>query len=154
MKLDGLQLSEETKRELRTIIADKIAEHHAAIDRLKNDLKILDGDVTLQLPSKSNGGQKKKWTFREGLLHILEDGVPKTSREMLTAFNQLADKNLSMGAFSAQLSPLATEGSEIKKDTIPEFPYDYRVFYGLESWFDGNKLKPSYRAKIKNPQRG
>lgn len=155
MKQGVLHLSPETKDTLKKLLREQINEYRNKIVRLEKDLILLDEEPHNSEPIIVNTivkQENKNWKFKEAILHLLEDGVPKTSRDLLNAFNLLTDKNLEMGGFSAQLSPLAKDGTEIKKDYFEDYPYDSRTYYGLSSWFDGGKLKPSYKSKIKKPQ--
>jgi hypothetical protein len=153
-----MNLSPEGKKAVIDAIKAKLSEARSLVISYENDLIQLEQEdenifqPQIVQPLSYNKKPEAPKTFKEGVLAVFKDGFPKTSRELLKEYNKLTGKNLDMGGMSAQLSPLAKKGLEVKKIEFPELPFDRRNYYGLADWFDGDKLKAEYMRKIKNPK--
>lgn len=80
----------------------------------------------------------------EGALVALQ--TPLTSSEFRAAVNRAyPEKVVSESAWSPQLSTIYRDKAKpFQRVEFPDNPSEYRFFYGLKSWFNGEKLKPEY----------
>jgi hypothetical protein len=151
-----MQVSKETKERLAGLLEEDLKVHLAAVTRITADIAVLRGNkpaiITLFENGGGNGDTKKPKIFREVVRDILlADGVPKTSRQLMIQFNAGREKQLSMSAFSAQLS-VAVKDGYLRFHIEEGAPISERHWYGVTEWFQGDKLKRQYEDKIKPPQ--
>lgn len=153
-------ISKETRDKVISELLSSLEQAEAEVRRLKADLEALGHKVNVG-GDQSNHSEnlisnvEKQYTvpgtFNEVILHILNDGVPRTSRQLLNEYNSLKNKDLSLSAFSAQLSSLVKNKNLIKIHTAKNSSISNKYWYGRLSWFDGAELKPEYKARIKVP---
>jgi hypothetical protein len=93
-------------------------------------------------------GESDKITFKSAILKLFEDGMPKSTRQLLVAYNESSNRKLEFRSFSGRFSILVNKGF-IKKHQIKNNPLETRFYYGKPEWFDGNKLKNEYLDKIR-----
>jgi hypothetical protein len=88
-------------------------------------------------------------TFKDRVVKILEDGRPRTSRQLFNDFiKAFPDTNIKVFYdFSGRFANIAKPAG-IKKHKIPENPLPTRFIYGLSDWFDQDKLKEEYLKRI------
>lgn len=149
MKQDVINISDETKERLITLISADIAKHVSEIKRLEKDIAVLRNQNDAYGNRDHISVSSSKKTFKEFVKDLLSDGRPRTSREMLNIFVKERGKDMSMPAFSSQLSPMVHKDKLIKIHEEPKNPIETRNYYGLVSWFSGDRLKSEYYAKIK-----
>lgn len=86
-----------------------------------------------------------KFSFKKAILSFLSDGIPKKARELFEEYKKCkGDNDYKYSSFSPQLSIL----KEIKKHEFNDKSQEDRFYYGLNEWFDGDKLKEEYIVKI------
>ncbi len=124
-----------------------IAENKDTIDSLNKSIIALGGTIR----TSSNGNKKAIFgiTFKDRVLKILEDGRPRTSRQLYNEYLKVVgETNIKkFYDFSGRFSNIL-KSTGIKKHIILENPISKRYFYGKADWFEGNKLKRSYIDKI------
>ncbi|MEI6174201.1 MAG: hypothetical protein WCR01_10640 [Bacteroidota bacterium] len=88
-------------------------------------------------------------TFKQGVLSILSDGRPRTTRQCYEDFLKTPTDSVikNFYDFSGRFSNITPKGT-IKKHKIETNPIDKRYFYGLAEWFDGDNLRQEYFNKI------
>ena len=88
-------------------------------------------------------------TFKDRVIKILEDGRPRTSRQLFNDFiKAVPDTNIrEFYDFSGRFANIAKPAG-IKKQKFPENPLPIRFIYGLSSWFERDTLKEEYLRKI------
>jgi hypothetical protein len=118
-------------------------------DQLEKDTPIRkEGILTrTKFPSAGNT-ESDKITFKSAILNLFNDGIPKTTRQLMIAYNEATNKKFEFSSFSGRFSILVNKGF-IKKHQIKSNPLETRFYYGIPEWFDGNKLKEEYLTKIK-----
>lgn len=146
----------------------KITEGQKLIEAGNKDLAISNTiDRMLEVYEKANqdtvngavkqyavGGNGKakpvlKKTFHEIIHEILEDGRPRTTKELIQAYRQKTDKEYSLKDMSSKLAVTAkNEKSKIKNVKIPEMPINTRYWWCKADWIVGENLKEEYRKKI------
>ena len=129
---------------------NKAEAYKRALSALKGELgtiTVLNGGSVVGDESVSVKAKSKK-TRREIILDVLSEGVPKTSRELLDAYNDISGKNNKFQNFSGALSTIVKNSNKIKKYEIQGAPNDRRFFYCLKDWFTGNELKEEYLNRI------
>jgi hypothetical protein len=147
-------LSKESVERLRAVLNTDLLFHQEEIRRIQRDLDSLDigqGINEVKKVFQSKGFKLRidpGRTFKETILDILDDGQPRTSRQLLKEFNQIKNKETKLPAFSAQLSTMAKPGDTIKIFTMVNSKIDSKYWYGLAQWFDGKNLLNEYLNKI------
>lgn len=88
-------------------------------------------------------------TFGDVILSILDDGIPKTSPQLMRLYNEgrSDDKKINIfNHFSSRLSLFGRKG-KIKIHEISTNPIHSRYLYGKSEWFEDNNLKQEYLIK-------
>jgi peroxiredoxin len=117
-------------------------------DQLEKDITISREGVLIRTKFPSGRNVKSdKITFKSAILNLFEDGMPKTTRQLMVAYNESANRKLEFTSFSGRFSIIVNKGF-IKKHQIKNNPLEKRFYYGKPEWFDGNKLKNEYFEKI------
>lgn len=118
-----------------------IAENKDVIESLSKSIIALGGNI---LKKTTTGG-----TFKDKVLKILEDGRPRTSRQLYNDYLKVVEKTniKDFYGFSGRFANI-TKKAGIKKHKIPENPINIRFFYGKSDWFDGDILKSDYFNKL------
>lgn len=143
-----MNISKETKARLIDLISADISKHQTEINRLKRDLTSLQNSNGTLFTSSIDSQSIGRKTFKTIILGLLADGNPRTSRELLNHYMKEKGKNISMPAFSSQLSPMVHKDKKIKMHKEPNNSIETRTYYGLTEWFSGEKLKQEYQSKI------
>lgn len=138
-------------------IRSKIEEFYSKIDVLKAALEVITGhdESIFQAPTIKKIANapivnKKSLNteppFKVWLKENLSDGVPKTSRTLLTLYNDETGRNMSISTFSSKLGEQKKKGL-IGSHDFEERPIGIRTYYGLSDWFDGKSLKEMYKER-------
>ncbi len=88
-------------------------------------------------------GVNPKPTFEDEIVDFMQDGKPKTTRELIARYKEKTGKEYSSKNFSSKLS-IASNHKRFQNAIYPEFPLEMRYWWGLSSWFDGKKFKKAY----------
>ncbi|MCK4407596.1 MAG: hypothetical protein KAV44_07965 [Bacteroidales bacterium] len=125
-----------------------ITENKNVIESLSKSIVALGGSI-----NNDSGNVLKKTTtggtFKDKVLKILEDGRPRTSRQLYNDYLKVVGETNIKGFydFSGRFANI-TKIAGIKKHEIQENPINKRFFYGRSDWFDGDILKNDYLSKL------
>lgn len=138
LRLKSKELQSDIERYEKQIVINK-----DIIESLNKSIIALDGNISDG--SKVISGT----TFKDRVVKILEDGRPRTSRQLFNDFiKAVPDTNIKeFYDFSGRFANIAKPAG-IKKHKIPENPLPTRFIYGLSDWFDQDKLKEEYIKRI------
>jgi len=136
---------EDAKKVLYSQLAEQIKKAHdaeaiAILEQEKADwLLALINNLGL------NGSGKK--TFKDNVIELFNDGIPRTSRQLYNEYVKThpETKIKSFYDFSGRFANI--KGDRIKKYVIKENTVDQRYIYGLSEWFEEGNMKKEYLIK-------
>ena len=139
LRLKSKELLKENEDYERRIVTNK-----DIIDSLNKSITALGGSINEGRATNTSG-----FTFKDRVLKILEDGKPRTSRQIHNDFvKAVPETNIrDFYDFSGRFANI-TKIAGIKKHKVPDNPINIRFFYGLSDWFSGDVLKEEYLKRI------
>jgi len=150
-ELSDKQIIEILRRKVKSLYSEaleyerKAAEVKERAKTFENTIMGLGGKIETVAHKESNANK----TFAQVVKEILDDGVPRTSRQLYNEYLILLPNTAirSFYDFSGRFSNVQKK-LDIKKHNIPENPINIRTIYGFSSWFEGDKLKTEFLNKV------
>lgn len=87
-------------------------------------------------------------TFEDIIIEILNDGMPRTGRDLSLEYLKRTGLEYSRKDFASRLAMVKKSKGTFKNIEYREFPTENRFWWGLTDWYEGNDLKKEFKDKI------
>ena len=149
--IDSLQKQAEEAEDIASKSLDEAKRLRKEVDALKLALESKYSTKRGVLASLIETEKRSRQTysggsFKDRLQSIFEDGIVKTSRQILDLHSSLFGV-MKEKTFSSQISTNSGDGKPFKQIEL-DLPNGKNNYYGLTEWFDETGLKEKYKLAL------
>jgi hypothetical protein len=134
---------EESERFKKLLDAAGVCDENRNVDQTAISKSKINGHVKKIKKTKTRG----RLTFENAILKILEDGVPRLSRELQEEHERMTGEKYDTKNFASKLS-IAARNKKLANVKYDDYPIAYRYWWGLTNWIEGDKFRKEFDKKV------